>query len=72
MRVIIPPTGNQTIGMLKTTSLVSVIAYTELLYSAQRRFGRSTAHLTTASAMVRLIGYLRPDRRIAKNEARHG
>jgi polar amino acid transport system permease protein len=35
MRVIIPPTGNETISMLKTTSLVSVIAYTELLYSAE-------------------------------------
>ena len=35
MRVIIPPTGNQLIGMLKTTSLVSVIAMQELLYSAQ-------------------------------------
>jgi len=35
MRVIIPPTGNQLIGMLKTTSLVSVIALQELLYSAQ-------------------------------------
>src|SRR3954451_12486759 len=30
MRVIVPPTGNETISMLKTTSLVSVIAYTEL------------------------------------------
>jgi polar amino acid transport system permease protein len=36
MRVIIPPTGNQTISMLKTTSLVVVIAYSELLTSAQR------------------------------------
>jgi polar amino acid transport system permease protein len=35
MRLIIPPTGNETISMLKTTSLVSVIAYTELLYSVQ-------------------------------------
>jgi polar amino acid transport system permease protein len=35
MRVIIPPTGNETISMLKTTSLVSVIAFNELLYSAQ-------------------------------------
>lgn len=35
MRVIVPPTGNETISMLKTTSLVSVIAYTELLYAAQ-------------------------------------
>jgi polar amino acid transport system permease protein len=35
MRVIIPPTGNETISMLKTSSLVSVIAYRELLYSVQ-------------------------------------
>ena len=35
MRVIIPPTGNETISMLKTTALVSVIATPELLYSAQ-------------------------------------
>ncbi len=35
MRVIIPPTGNQVISMLKTTSLVSVIALNDLLYSAQ-------------------------------------
>jgi polar amino acid transport system permease protein len=35
MRVIIPPTGNETISMLKTTSLVSTIAVTELLYSVQ-------------------------------------
>ena len=35
MRVILPPAGNQLIGMLKTTSLVSVIAMQELLYSAQ-------------------------------------
>jgi polar amino acid transport system permease protein len=35
MRVIIPPTGNETISMLKTTSLVSVIAVTDLLYSVQ-------------------------------------
>ncbi|EHN11964.1 putative amino acid transport protein (ABC superfamily membrane) [Patulibacter medicamentivorans] len=35
MRVIVPPTGNETIAMLKTTSLVSVIALPELLYAAQ-------------------------------------
>ncbi|HOA58534.1 MAG TPA: amino acid ABC transporter permease [Dermatophilaceae bacterium] len=35
MRVIVPPTGNETIGMLKTTSLVSVMAVHDLLYSAQ-------------------------------------
>jgi polar amino acid transport system permease protein len=31
MRVIIPPTGNETISMLKTSSLASVVAYVELL-----------------------------------------
>lgn len=35
MRAIIPPTGNEIISMLKTTSLVSVIAVAELLYSVQ-------------------------------------
>src|ERR671936_2233910 len=32
MRVIIPPTGNETISMLKTTSLVFAIALSELTY----------------------------------------
>jgi len=41
MRVIIPPTGNETISMLKTTSLVSAIAVTELLYSAQVIYART-------------------------------
>jgi len=35
MRVILPPTGNQVISMLKGTSLVSVLAISDLLYSAQ-------------------------------------
>jgi polar amino acid transport system permease protein len=35
MRVIIPPTGNETISMLKTTSLASVITVAELLFAAQ-------------------------------------
>lgn len=35
MRVIIPPTGNEAISMLKYSSLVSVIALPELLYSTQ-------------------------------------
>ncbi len=34
MRVIIPPTGNETISMLKTTSLVSTITVADLLYQA--------------------------------------
>ena len=34
MRVIIPPTGNETISMLKNTSLLSVVAYAELTFEA--------------------------------------
>jgi polar amino acid transport system permease protein len=35
MRAIVPPTGNQVINMLKGTSLVSVLAVSDLFYSAQ-------------------------------------
>ncbi|MGW4755783.1 amino acid ABC transporter permease [Streptomyces chartreusis] len=35
MRVIVPPTGNEVINMLKTTSLVSVVQYPELFRAAQ-------------------------------------
>lgn len=35
IRVIVPPTGNEVISMLKNTSLASVVAFTELLYSVQ-------------------------------------
>jgi polar amino acid transport system permease protein len=35
MRIIIPPTGNETISMLKTTSLVSVIAGVDLFQATQ-------------------------------------
>ncbi|MEU4223237.1 amino acid ABC transporter permease [Nonomuraea sp. NPDC026600] len=41
MRVIVPPTGNEAISMLKTTSLVSVLAYTELLYATQLIYSRT-------------------------------
>ncbi len=53
MRVIIPPTGNETISMLKNSSLVSVIAYTELLYSVQEIYDvnfRTIPLLIVASA----------------------
>jgi polar amino acid transport system permease protein len=41
MVFIIPPTGNETIGMLKTSSLVSVIALSDLLYSVQAIYSRN-------------------------------
>jgi polar amino acid transport system permease protein len=41
MRTIIPPTGNETIGMLKTSSLASVVALPELLQSTQLIYART-------------------------------
>lgn len=41
MRSIVPPTGNQLISMIKATSLVSVIAMADLLYSAQAVYNRT-------------------------------
>ncbi len=35
MRVIIPPTGNETISMLKTSSLAYVVTFRELFYTTQ-------------------------------------
>ncbi len=56
MRVIIPPTGNETISMLKTTSLVSVIATTELLYSVQQIY--DVTYQTIPLLLVASIWYL--------------
>ena len=39
MKVIIPPTGNETISMLKTTSLVATITLLDLLGRAQQIYG---------------------------------
>ncbi|MGP3987963.1 amino acid ABC transporter permease [Streptomyces sp. 3N207] len=41
LRIIIPPTGNQAISMLKTTSLVFAIAVPELLTSIQGIYSRN-------------------------------
>ncbi len=41
MRVIIPPLGNEVISMVKGTSLVSVIAMADLLYTAQLIYART-------------------------------
>ena len=56
MRVIIPPVGNETISMLKTTSLVSVLAYAELLYSVQIVYART--YQTIPLLIVASIWYL--------------
>lgn len=41
MRVIVPPTGNEVINMLKNSALVSVMAVPDLLYSAQIIYSRT-------------------------------
>jgi polar amino acid transport system permease protein len=41
MRVIIPPTGNETISMLKTSSLASTIAVGEITYKVQSIYSQS-------------------------------
>jgi polar amino acid transport system permease protein len=41
MRFIVPPTGNETINLLKTTSLVTFIAVSDLLYAAQSIYART-------------------------------
>jgi polar amino acid transport system permease protein len=56
MRVIVPPTGNETISMLKNTSLASVITYVELLYSAQEIY--SANFKTIPLLIVASIWYL--------------
>jgi polar amino acid transport system permease protein len=56
MRVIVPPTGNETISMLKTSSLASVIGLAELLFAVQAVYART--YQTVPLLMVASIWYL--------------
>jgi polar amino acid transport system permease protein len=56
MRVIIPPTGNETINMLKTSALVVVIGYAELLTTVQRIYSQNFQ--TIPLLIVAAIWYL--------------
>lgn len=56
LRIIIPPTGNETIGMLKNTTMVIVIAYTDLLTSASLIYARTFE--TIPLLIVACIWYL--------------
>jgi polar amino acid transport system permease protein len=56
MGVIIPPTGNETISMLKNSSLVSVIAVAELLYAVQLIY--AVNYKTIPLLLVASIWYL--------------
>lgn len=52
LRVITPPTGNQFIGMLKTSSMASVVGYTDLLMSAQQAASANFDYVNTLIAAV--------------------
>lgn len=56
-RIIVPPMGNQFIGMLKLSSIVSVIAVEELLLVANQAAGESFRYLEalTAAAIYYLV-----------------
>ncbi|WP_104139065.1 amino acid ABC transporter permease [Arthrobacter sp. ZGTC131] len=56
MRVVLPPTGNQVISMLKGTALVSVLAISDLLYSAQIIY--ATNYQTIPLLIVASLWYL--------------
>jgi polar amino acid transport system permease protein len=56
MRVIIPPTGNETISMLKTTSLVIVIPLTDLTYAVQQIY--ATNYKTIPLLLVAAFWYI--------------
>ena len=56
MRIIVPPTANQTVAMLKNTSLVSVLGAAELLHSAQIIYSRT--YQTIPLLIVAALWYL--------------
>ncbi|MEV4285669.1 amino acid ABC transporter permease [Nonomuraea bangladeshensis] len=56
LRIVIPPIGNDLISMLKFTSLVSVLATPDLLYSAQMIYSRN--YKTIPLLLVATIWYL--------------
>jgi polar amino acid transport system permease protein len=56
MRVIVPPTGNETISMLKTTALVSDIGFLELFGTAKAIYSQN--FLTIPLLLVASLWYL--------------
>ncbi|WP_309131905.1 amino acid ABC transporter permease [Brevibacterium sp.] len=56
LRIVIPPIGNDLISMLKFTSLVSVLATPDLLYSAQMIYSRT--YQTIPLLLVATLWYL--------------
>jgi polar amino acid transport system permease protein len=79
MRVVVPPLGNQFIGMIKTTSLASVIEYAELLHNAENIYyaNAKVMELLFVAAFWYLVmvtalslGQSRLERRFARGHAR--
>jgi polar amino acid transport system permease protein len=79
MRVIIPPTGNETISMLKTTSLVTVLGLGDLLGAASLIYGSNFKYiplLAVASlwylimTSVLSVGQYYIERRFARGSSR--
>lgn len=57
MKAIVPPTGNQVIGMLKYTSIASVVALSELMHSVELIYSRTfeTIPLLIVAALWYLV-----------------
>ena len=57
MRSILPPTGNQVIGMLKLSSLASVVALPELMEAVENIYSRTfqTIPLLIVAALWYLV-----------------
>jgi polar amino acid transport system permease protein len=79
LRVIIPPVGNESIGMLKTSSLAAVIAYPELLEAVQKVYFVNTriielllvaATWYLVATSILTIGQYYLERRLARGLAR--
>jgi polar amino acid transport system permease protein len=79
MRVIIPPTGNEFISMLKTSSLASVVLYGELLRRAGDIYSRNLAVIELlvvasiyylALTSVASVGQYYLERRFSRGRAR--
>ena len=67
MRVIIPPTGNEFIGMLKTTPLVAAVPFTKDLFGAQRNISAVIFEPVPLLIVACLVpaGHQHPDGRAA-------
>lgn len=80
-RIIVPPTGSQVITMLKATSLVSVIAMRDLLYTVQEEYNRTfqVIPLLTVACLwylavtsILALGQMYVERRLGRGYGKQG